>query len=310
MTKIYLVLVTLLFVSCSKVPTKIEPELSYSISDTQLNKRSTAFPPLTEDERRESWANEYKIAYAFAKKYDLYRAISTFKRAQILIDQQHPLRSLEIQYNIVLCYYLGKKYDQAIEAFELSNLPNVDKTFFAFSDLLTILYESYLRINDTEKAERILQLMEKNVPKRAEKIKIETAIEDADFEKLRTYNISPAIKEAISCYEVNKKSPQKAKYLNAILPGAGYLYLGQKKSAFTAFLLNGLFIAAAYEFFHRGYIAAGVITTSFETGWYFGGIYGVQQETKLYNERLYERLFCPLMNREKLFPIFMLEHTF
>ena len=95
-----------------------------------------------------------------------------------------------------------------------------------------------------------------------------------------------------------------------ILPGAGYLYVGQKQSAVTAFLLNGLFIAAAVHFFCKWEIAAGVITTSFEAGWYFGGIYGAGESAKLYNERVYEDLAYPALNRNGLFPVLMLQYGF
>ncbi len=98
--------------------------------------------------------------------------------------------------------------------------------------------------------------------------------------------------------------------LNALIPGAGYLYIGQKKSALTAFLLNGLFIAAAYQFFHHRHVAAGIITTGFEAGWYFGGIYGAGEEAKYYNERLFEKNAATVLNDYKLFPALMMQYAF
>ena len=116
--------------------------------------------------------------------------------------------------------------------------------------------------------------------------------------------------DSINSYEKQKKSISRAQFLNAVCPGAGYLYIGQKKSALTALLINGLFIAAAYEFFHRGYTAAGIITSSFELGWYCGGIYGAGEEAKYYNERIYEKKVGTAMNSEGYFPIYMLKYTF
>jgi len=57
-------------------------------------------------------------------------------------------------------------------------------------------------------------------------------------------------------------------------------------------------------------LAAGIITTSFEAGWYFGGIYGAGESAKLYNERLYEKAVYPAMNRHSLFPVLMLKFGF
>ena len=123
---------------------------------------------------------------------------------------------------------------------------------------------------------------------------------EGDIETLKEdYPEKKNIQNMIEVYERDKKSVKTAQLLNTFIPGSGYLYIGQKKSAATAFLLNGLFIYATYEFFHRGWTAAGVITASFEAGWYFGGIYGAGQEANSYNERIYERVATPILNKEK-----------
>ena len=104
---------------------------------------------------------------------------------------------------------------------------------------------------------------------------------------------------------------RKSGRLKVLYPrGAGYFYLGQKQSGITALLLNGLFIGASVYFFEDGNIPAGIIFTSFEAGWYFGGIYGAGLEAKYYNERLYESMATPMMHRERLFPILMLNYAF
>ena len=74
--------------------------------------------------------------------------------------------------------------------------------------------------------------------------------------------------------------------------------------------MNALFITAAYQFFHKGYTAAGIITTSFETGWYFGGIYGASCAAQEYNRYLYDEMGEKLMVQERLFPVLMLHYTF
>lgn len=305
------ILVALFFLTgCFRVPTKIQPQMCHTITDTELRRRTSAFNPLTAEERKEDWAKELLIAQTFSKDCDLYRAISTYKRAQILIDPQKEERLRQIEYSIVLCYYLANKYPEVIKTFESSELLNVDKSFPAFCDLLTLLYESYLKVNEPDKANRILQLIEKSDSNRAGKLSLQTAIQQADLDMLAMQLETPMVTNALNCYCLNKKSPTTAGNLNALLPGAGFLYLGQTRSAITAFLLNGLFIGATYQFFHKGYTAAALITLSFEMGWYFGGIYGAKEEAKLYNERLYESVFCGVLNEKKLYPIFMIKHTF
>lgn len=114
----------------------------------------------------------------------------------------------------------------------------------------------------------------------------------------------------LKTYKKNTKSPAKAACLNALLPGLGYLYLGQKQSAFTAFCLNSLFIASALHFYQIGNIPAALITLSFESGWYTGGILGAKENAALYNERLYEGLYTGHMNKNKLFATTMLCYGF
>ncbi len=291
----------------------INPELSYNISEQHVKQLSTAFKPLSDEEKTQDWAKEFTIATRFAQEYDLYRALFTYKRAEFLLPDSENFRKQQIQYNILLCYYFGKKYEDVAKSFEMSDLPRVDRSFPAFEDLLIILYESYSKLNDNEKTQRILELINQSYPQTEEKLVLSQAIIDADLPAIQTVNEkypSSYTKDLVSNYESEKKSVGKAQFLNALCPGAGYLYIGQKKSALTAFLLNGLFIGAAYQFFHKGNVAAGAITTSFEMGWYFGGIYGAGEETKFYNERLYEDKAKPIMQNEKLYPLFMIKYGF
>jgi len=120
----------------------------------------------------------------------------------------------------------------------------------------------------------------------------------------------PEVETVLKQYQLEKKSVKTAQLLNSFIPGAGYFYVGQTQYAITAFLLNGLFIWASTYFFQHGNTAAGIIFTSVEAGWYFGGIYGVGQEAKLYNERIYEKYATPMMNEHNYFPILMLQYGF
>ena len=119
-----------------------------------------------------------------------------------------------------------------------------------------------------------------------------------------------ATQEILTTFTKSCKSPSLAGFLNAVVPGLGYLYIGQKQSALTAFCLNSLFISTAGYFFYKGNIPAAVITLSFETGWYFGGILGAKEGATLYNERLFETKAHYEMRDHNLFPILMLRHGF
>ena len=296
---------------CQRVPNQIEPTLSYSVQDKYFLALPSPFPPLTAEEKTHGWGQEMQIGFGFAHELDLYQAITAFKRAEFLIPAENKSRRLEAQYEILLCYYMGKKNSDVIYTFEHSDLRYANTTFPAFHDLLLILYAAYTQEGMDKEAQRMLQAIQYNYPEEAQQLSLSTALTAGNLELLGDYSEErPYLTSFLDTYEAHKKSIGTAQTLNAALPGAGYLYLGQGQSAATAFLLNGLFIAAAAYFYSDGNIAAGTIFTSFEAGWYFGGIYGAGLEAKVYNERLYESLATPMMNKEHLFPALMLNYAF
>ena len=312
MNKWFILLV--LFASCCKVCDKIEPKINYCIEEKYLKSLSPCFAPVSIEDKKTGWGKEMLIGYYFAKEFDLYRAITSFKRANALLPEGKLEQKQQLSYNILLCYYLGKKYDEVIDTFERSSLPHVDKSFCAFHDLLVILYDSYKHTCEKDKVKKTLDLIKQSYPGTYEKLTLSTALLKADLANLKKKAKMPPPKEhlinMLSNYETNKKSVKSAQVLNAVLPGSGYLYIGQPKSALTAFLVNSLFIAAAIHFFHKENYAAAAITTSFELGWYVGGIYGAGECTKFYNEQVYHKYAQPMMNQHGLFPIFMLEYAF
>lgn len=301
------------FASCYRVSDQIEPCIDQPIQDQYFSALESPFSPLTDTEKKTNWGQEMTIALAFAKELDLYRAVSTFKRAHILIGDEAESRKTQIEYDILLCYYLGKHYDDAVESVNKSSLAHVDKTFPAYHDLLLILYECYHEMNSTEKENCVYEMIQKDFPDTAGKLRVSRAIRTGDMDQMICMNCDEEqgyVNGLLTQYTDEKKSVAKAQALNALLPGAGYLYLGQKKSALTAFLLNSLFIAAAYEFFHHRHLAAGIITTSFEAGWYFGGIYGAGEEAKYFNEKIYECNASRTLHDHHLFPVLMTQYAF
>ncbi len=291
----------------------LEPKIDFIVQDRYLKQLPDPFPPLTLEERKEDWGKEYLIGMRFAKELDLYQAMTAFRRAEILAPPYLQHRKLEMEYAILLSYYFGRRYAEAESSFAHSALRNVSDSFPAFHDLLLIVYDIYLQLGNEDKAYQILQLIQQYYPAEYEKLTLSYAMRNADLPILQAIadqKEMPCVDQLLYNYESGKKSVRKAQLINAVLPGGGYLYVGQKQTAITAFLVNSLFIAATVAFFQKGEIAAGIITASFEAGWYFGGIYGAAQEAKFYNERLYERNATPIMNQCRLFPALMLNYGF
>jgi TM2 domain-containing membrane protein YozV len=276
----------------------IEPKIEHTVHERYLKSLSSPFTPLTPEEKETQWGSEYTIGIHFAKNLDFYRAITAFRRAEILTTSDE--RKIEAQYETLLNYYLGKRYPETETAFDESDLKTVSINFPAFHDLLVILYDTYLHLDHPEKAAHVLNLTAQYFPETHKNLLQYTSLKE----------VKPSNHPIWTAYQENKKSPLLAPLLNALIPGTGYLYLGQIQTAITALLVNGLFIAAAIFFFKRKAYAAALIFLSFEAGWYFGGIHGGKRGAKFYNERVYEQIATPYMNREGIFPIYQLKHAF
>jgi hypothetical protein len=275
-----------------------EPKIDYSVHERYLKALPSAFSPLTEEEAATPWGTEFTIGLHFSKDLDFYRAITALRRAEILCPD--PARKLEAQYEILLNYYLGKRYPELEEAYHASDLASVRPNFPAFHDLLVILYDTYFRLNKPAEAAHLLSLVETHSPQTHQTLSEYSALKKAEAPEHPVH----------LAYTQQMKSPLLAPLFNALLPGAGYLYLGQIQTAITALLVNSLFILAALLFFKRKAYAAALIFLSFEAGWYFGGIQGGKAGVKHYNERVYEEIATPYMNREGIFPIYQLKHAF
>lgn len=299
--------------SCYVKNESIPPNISYSPSPLEVKQLLSLSPPTKKTTSR--WEEEKHIATAFAKELDFYRAITAYKRALHLIPQEEKLSQMEINYFIIQCYYFAAKYQDVIDTFENSSLKDVEASFPAFNDLLIILHDSYRRLGKTNKMQKVMEILEQKSPDTAQNVKLSSALLEGDLTEISSLAQQKPSKKYIanfmqSSYKKLSKSPGKAQIYNAIIPGTGYLYVGQTRSAFTSFCLNSLFIAATYHFFDHGNTAAGILAASFELGWYIGGINGAGLAAQDYNCHLYEKRAKKILEQENLFPFFMLQYAF
>ncbi|MBA3957474.1 MAG: tetratricopeptide repeat protein [Parachlamydiaceae bacterium] len=305
-------LVALALCGCQTCKTPLEPQICYEPPLQLIETLPTSFPVLTTPDYRYDWAKELLMGNVFAHEQDYYRAITCYKRALILLPKKEEQRRQQIEYDIVLSYYLGKKYLDTINTFEASSLVQASSAFPAYRELLIMLYDAYKQVGSESaeaKACQILNLLQTLEPETAAQEQLSQAVIEADFTYMYSQESLPLANMLLG-YETQAKSVQKARTLNALLPGAGYLYVGQKQAALTSFIINGLFIAAAYHFFSHKNIAAGAIVSSLEFGWYFGGINGAGLAATEYNERLYECAAKDFLINQKLFPVLLFQHAF
>ena len=257
----------LFLTSCQTAYSPLElPSLPYFPQSRQLQYLPSPFEKLSREELQEEWAKELYIGQAFGREMDLYRAITAFKRALFLLPMKRSVRRSQIEYCIFESYYLGRKYKEALEIFEGGTLLEVSASFPAYKELSIQLYECYCMTNQLDKACRVLDLLEVISPQSREPLEIWSSLINMDLEKVSELSSSQPYETALNTfigeYQASSKSIQKARVYNALIPGLGYLYVGQKKTALTSFLINTLFTGAAYYFFKNRNIPAGVITAS------------------------------------------------
>jgi tetratricopeptide (TPR) repeat protein len=299
---------------CQPICQKMEPVIQCPLPGAQVAQLPSAFPSLSCLEKEQAWGKELLMGNVFAKEADYYRAITCYKRALILLPAEAHERQLQLDYYLILSYYLGSKYQEALNIFQSGDLSQANPAFPAFNHLLLIAYDCYLQTEQEEKAQILLELIQKLSPETGEDLLLYQTFCEGEEENTRSviaqHSKSEEIEKDFAFYEQFKKSPKKARTLNAILPGAGYYYVGQRKSALTSFIINALFAAASYEFFHHGYPAAGIITLSLEFGWYVGGINGAGIAANEFNTRLYEDIGKKILMEKRCFPVLLFETSF
>jgi len=288
---------------------EFSPPITYTPQEKQIQKLPSPFPPLSKEELCTEWGKELYAGLHFANDLDLYRAITCFKRAKIFMPPSQSGRRNQIDYHLLQCYYLGGRYEEALTVFETTQLGQLDSTFPAANEMALMLYECYQKTHQLEKAEQLFGLLQKIAPENGEKVRLGEAFIAGDLETLHASG-NPRIETFVNEYECNAKSVNKARLYNALLPGAGYAYVGQKNTAVTSFCINALFTAAAIYSFTNDNIPLGVILTSLEGGWYFGGIHGAGLAALKFNENYYAVNGKEVMVCEKLFPLLMWETSF
>jgi len=286
----------LLFTSCT-LQKAVIPRLEHTLKEETIQEKKAPFTPLSFNEKTTQWGAEYLVGQELIKELDLFRAITSLKKARILCSDDE--RQKEVQYGLIYAYFLAKKYETATALFEKSILAVNPSTFPPYDDLLLILYTSYRAQEERNKAQAVYNKIYYHNEEKAKKLLL--------YEDFKQFNKEELPKE----FDLNfLKSPYTAGTLNALLPGLGYAYAEQYQTGITSFCLNALFIAATIEFARRDLIAPALIAFSFECGWYGGGIKGAFDAVRERNSSIYNKRATTYMNKEKVFPILQLEYGF
>lgn len=299
---------------CVKVPQEPVSHLTTTVLPATIVKLPSPYS-LTDEDKKESWGQEYFLGKEFAARGDYYRAATCFHRSMMLLPPSSKQYSV-LFHALILTYSLAGKYDEVTSLYEryLDKLAVTDPRLAL--DCITLIYEAYAHQNRQNEAEGILAIIPKAEQASRTLPVFQALMLNSEDSFKEAYNLSSDLSveqkkdlsNLVKIYRKSKKHPETAAMLNALLPGAGYLYVREYQTAATAFLFNGLFIVAGWQFFAAHQPAAGVIASGFELGWYAGGIVGGHMAATTYNERLREQLSKHYLFKYNLFPLNQLQY--
>jgi len=305
--------ITLVIVTgCVHVPTQRPVPITTAHFPSDIARLPSPPPELTNEEKDSDWGIEYRIGKGFAREGDFYRALTCFHRARHLLSEaENAKRRANIVHAILLTYSLGNKHQEAVSLWEQErhHLEYVNQQLI--DDYVKILFECYTCIGNKLEANYLLESVPSDSPLQC-RLPLYQAVAANDEKELLSLQ-GKAVKvgeqedqtaQAITTwYSRERKNPTTARTLNALLPGAGYCYVRQYKTAVTSLAINALFITAAVQLFAAKQQAAAIIAGSFEIGWYLGGVTGAGIAAELYNQRLREHVGKPFLEQYKLFPL-------
>lgn len=245
--------------------------------------------------------------YSYLQKRELMEGLRLFSRDQVALTSLQASSDKGESWNLVRHDTLATAAQMSLN--QMATSPN---HYSLYNTIHQTLEKDLLQPSNAQqqvRSQKLLEsvevafLLQQGAGPKAEQIK-----QYLDLQPSTKYR--NLLEEALIFGKNNYHSPDTARLLNALLPGAGYYYVGQKSTALTSLCLNILFTAAAVHFFEKNEIAAALITTSLELGWYIGGINGAGMAAIELNEKKW-REFCEKhMEKEKVWPIFQLQTQF
>ena len=234
---------------------------------------------------------------------EYYRAITEAKRYLSLFPKGR--RSDEMAKSIGDAYLMSHEWAEAVAAYDefFTRYPASPLTAAATFCKAIALFQQ----GGAAEAERLFQIILSGAgrEKKGEAARWEILLLirqnrfDEAEKRLKDLMLRPDIEKDTGSIEellkakksVAYKSPETAGILSALLPGAGQFYNGRYGDGAYYFLLNTLFILAAYKAYESDNYGLGALLTLFEIGWYTGGVYGAVGGAHKFNRNIDEEHF-------------------
>lgn len=235
---------------------------------------------------------EYTAAKCFLNDNLFYPSISSFKKAE-LISATSEEKSKAI-YSLIFTYFLAKKWDQLKTMYTQGVFEHLDKKAPYFRDGILMFYIALKAENMPFVVQNLKNYLYQDASLKT-KLELYDAITQANFS-------NGGFNDFFMFYKKHEKSQTLASFLNLIMPGAGYLYIGQIQTFITCFLALSLLVWGFYHAFKTRHFAQGFLIFSIFSGFYFGSILGAKLGAITYNQSLYRSIFDPVLKDNNLYP--------
>lgn len=235
---------------------------------------------------------EYSTAKSFLNDDLFYPTITSFKKAALLSTTKE--EKSKATYSLIFTYFIAKKWDMLKTLYTHGACEDLDKNAPYFKDALLMFYIGLKH----EAMPFIVQNLKTHLyqdPELKVKLELYDAISQVNFSH-STFNDSYKI------YQTHEKSQTLAGFLNLIMPGCGFLYLGQIQTWLTCFLTLSVLLWGFYHALKTKHFAQSILIFSIFSGFYLGSIVGAKLEAITFNQTLYTSIFDPVLKDNKLYP--------
>lgn len=235
---------------------------------------------------------EYASGKSFLNDKLFYPTITCFKKAELLATTAQ--EKSQAHYGLIFTYFIAKKWDQLKKLYTSGIVEQLDKSAPYFQDAILMFYIALKEENMPFVSQNLKNWLYCNQELKT-KLELYDAISQANF-SVASFN------EHFKIYKANEKSQTLSGMLNLVLPGSGYLYIGQKQTALTCFCLISLLLFSFYYAVKNRHFAQSILIFSLFSGFYFGSIVGAKLGAITWNQSLYNAIFDPVLKDNQLYP--------
>jgi tetratricopeptide (TPR) repeat protein len=242
---------------------------------------------------------QLKIADAFMKEGEYYRAVTEYKKFLILFPDSG--KADYASFEIAMAYFKGEEYGAAARSFQAMREKYPESSYAIQAGYLE--GSSQWKLKNYDRARMALEALVEQHPQseyapRSLVVICLAALDENKAEVSRqalkrfldqypghpgVQNVKEAAVQLDRYQELPEKSPELAGFLSAILPGSGYIYAEHYGDGITAFLINGLFIAGTITAIHQENYGVAGIVGGVGVPFYLGNIYGSANAAKKWN---------------------------